>query len=198
MVKKSVEFSYPTPVPIWVIGTYDALGKPDAMTAAWVGIVNSEPPVICVGIRPSRYTYENIKNKRCFSVNIPSKDYADEADYFGIESGKDVDKFKKAGLTAKKCFSISAPYIEEFPMHIECQLKDRVNLGSHIVVFGKIVGSYTDEDKTTQEGKPDIEKIIPILYDPGTKSYYTSGQHIGKGFVRGLKIKKEQHQNEII
>lgn len=191
--KKSLGTANPTPVPVWVIATYDESNKPDAMTAAWAGIANSEPPIICVGLRPSRYTYENIKKKQCFSINIPSTALVNQTDYFGIESGRNVDKIKKAGLTANKCKNISAPYIEEFPMHIECKLVERVNLGSHFVVFGKIIETFVDEDKFDGD-VPSIKKIDPIVYDTLTKTYIGCGSEVGKGFKSGVSVKKETEQ----
>jgi flavin reductase (DIM6/NTAB) family NADH-FMN oxidoreductase RutF len=111
---------YPTPV--FIIGTYDAQGRANAMNAAWGGIVSSNPPAVGVSVRKSRYTYGNIQARKAFTINIPSEDHLAAADYFGIASGADVDKLATAGLTTVKGQHVDAPIIVEFPFALECRL----------------------------------------------------------------------------
>src|SRR5512135_45723 len=110
------------PTPVWVVGTYDREGKPNVMSAAWGGICCSTPPCIAVSLRKATYTYGNIMEKEAFTVNIPSEAQIKAADYFGMVSGKKEDKFKAINLTPVKGDRVNAPYIEEFPVVIECRL----------------------------------------------------------------------------
>ena len=111
---------YPTPV--WVIGTYDKGGKANAMTIAWGGVCSSSPPCVAVSLRKATYTHGNILERKAFTVNVPSAAQAKIADYLGMVSGRTVDKFAAAELTAVKGDKVDAPYIQEFPLILECKL----------------------------------------------------------------------------
>ncbi|WNY27416.1 flavin reductase family protein [Methanolapillus ohkumae] len=178
------------PTPVWLIATYDKTGRPDAMVAAWAGIANSTPPCVFVGIRPGRYTYENILENREFTVCIPSEEYAKEADYLGIESGRETEKFEAAGLTAVRAGKINAPYIAEFPMYLACKLKDRMNLGSHIVVIGEILDVWAQEKVLDEHGKVDVSKLKPLAFAPDSQMYHVLGDAVGKAFSIGKEFKK--------
>src|SRR5664280_3163755 len=108
---------YPTPV--CVVGTYDLAGKPNVMTAAWAGICCSSPPCIAVSLRKATYTYGNIMERKAFTVSLPSEDYVKQADYFGMVSGRDEDKFSRSGLTPMKAKLVDAPFVKEFPLVLE-------------------------------------------------------------------------------
>ncbi|MGZ4903138.1 MAG: flavin reductase family protein, partial [Halobacteriota archaeon] len=97
------------PAPVFVVGTYDLEGKPNVMTAAWGGICCSAPPCVAVSLREATYTYRNILERKAFTISIPSEKYVKEADYFGIASGKHVDKFSATGLTPAKSEIVDAP-----------------------------------------------------------------------------------------
>ena len=107
------------PTPLWVIGTYDKAGKPNAMAVAWGGVCSSKPPCVAVSIRKVTYTHGNIMEHKAFTVNVPSVSQVKVADYFGMASGRNVDKFSKTGLTALRSEEVDAPYIQEFPMILE-------------------------------------------------------------------------------
>jgi len=179
------------PTPTWVVATYDKNEHANAMTAAWGGVANSDPAAVFVAIRPDRYTYENILIKREFTICIPSEKHAKEADYLGIESGRDTDKIGNAGLTAVKAEKVNAPYIAEFPMHLECKLTDRMNLGSHFVIIGKIVDVKAWEEILDHKGSIEIQKLKPIIYSPTDRSYYGVGEEIGSAFSIGKELKKK-------
>ena len=134
---------YPTPV--CVIGTYDTSGKPNVMTAAWVGICCSSPPCIAVSLLKATYTFGNIMNRKAFTVCIPSEEYAKHADYFGMVSGKDVDKFAASGLTPQKSEVVNAPLVKEFPVALECRLQSFVEIGLHTEFIGGIMDVKSDE-----------------------------------------------------
>ncbi|WP_342304342.1 flavin reductase family protein [Methanolobus sp. ZRKC5] len=186
-MKKSIgakSLAYPTPA--WVVGSYDMFGNANAMTAAWGGICCSEPPCISVSMRKATYTYTNIMEKEAFTINIPSEKYVKETDYFGMASGKDVDKFEKMGLTAVKSDLVYAPYIEEFPIVLECKLVQSFELGLHTQFIGEIVDIKADESVLNEKGNPEIQKIKPIIYSP-ERNYYGVGKLLGKAFSIGMK-----------
>lgn len=179
---------YPTPV--CVIGTYDPSGKPNVMTAAWVGICCSSPPCIAVSLRKATYTYGNIMNRKAFTVCLPSEDYAKHADYFGLVSGRDVDKFAASGLTPLKSELVDAPLVKEFPVAIECKLHRFVEIGLHTEFIGEILDVKADESCLGADGLPDIEKIRPVLFSPEGRKYNGVGRFIGKAFSLGRELMK--------
>ncbi|MCE7698737.1 MAG: flavin reductase family protein [Methanobacterium paludis] len=189
-MKKSVgakTIVYPTPA--FVVGTYDKAGKPDVMTAAWGGISSSNPPCVSISLQKPRYTYENIVEREAFTINIPSEDYVKETDYFGIVSGKNADKLATSGLTPVKSEIVDAPYVEEFPLVLECKLVHKVDLGLHTQFTGEIMDVKVDEDFVDSNGLPDITKIKPFFYDPSGRSYYGVGKNLGMAFNIGKEIK---------
>jgi flavin reductase (DIM6/NTAB) family NADH-FMN oxidoreductase RutF len=177
---------YPTPV--LVIGTYDKAGKPNVMTAAWVGICCSAPPCVGVSLRKATSTYGNIMEREAFTVNVPSENYAKEADYFGIVSGRDEDKLSKAGLTPVRSEVVDAPYIKEFPLVLECRLLQAVEIGLHTQFIGEIMDVKAEEDVLGDDGLPDIEKVRPISFAPESRKYYGTGNTLGKAFSIGKEL----------
>ncbi|MCF8067381.1 MAG: flavin reductase family protein [Desulfobacterales bacterium] len=177
---------YPTPA--LAIGSYDKDKKPNVMTAAWGGICCSKPPCVAVSIRKARYTYGNILEHKAFTVNIPSVEHVEAIDYFGITSGRKKDKFKAAGMTPVKSEKVDAPYIEEFPVILECKLLQVVELGVHFQFIGEIIDVMVDEDMLDDKGVPDMKKIKPILFAPEITAYYGIGEFLGKAFSIGKNI----------
>lgn len=177
---------YPTPV--LVIGTYDRAGKPNVMTAAWAGICCSAPPCVGVSLRKATYSYGNIMERKAFTVNVPSENYAREADYFGIASGRDKDKLSKAGLTPVRSEIVDAPYVKEFPLVLECKLKQSVEIGLHTQFIGEIVDVKAEEDMLGEGDLPDIEKVRPMIFAPESRKYYGIGKFLGKAFSVGREI----------
>jgi len=189
-MKKSVgakTIVYPTPA--FVVGTYDKTGKPDVMTAAWGGISSSNPPCVSISLQKVRYTYENIVEREAFTISIPSERYVKETDYFGIVSGKKEDKLSTSGLTAVKSEIVDAPYVEEFPLVLECKLVHKIDLGMHTQFTGEIIDVKVDESYVDAKGLPDITKIKPFFYDPAGRSYYGVGKNLGQAFNIGKEIK---------
>ncbi len=178
---------YPTPAV--VVGTYDQEGKPNAMTAAWVGLCCSTPPCIMVALGRNSYTNENIQMKKFFTVNIPSQQYVKEVDYFGITSGKNTDKFEDVKLTPVASDVVDAPYVKEFPLVLECKLVDVLKIGSADQLIGEIIDVKADESVLNEAGLPDIEKVQPMLYAPAIRQYYSIGNHLGKAYSIGKEIK---------
>jgi len=190
LVKKSLgakTLVYPTPV--FIVGTYDKEGKPNAMTAAWGGICCSSPPCVAISMQKVRHSYENLVNKKAFTVNIPSEKFAREADYFGIVSGRKEDKFAKTGLTAVPSELVDAPYIKEFPLNLECKVIQVIEIGLHTQFIGEIIDVKIDETLQADEQQPFIEQIKPMLYAPDNSSYYGVGEYIGRAFSIGRELK---------
>ncbi len=178
------------PLPVFVVGTYDHAGKPNAMIAAWGGICSSDPPAIAVSIRPSRYTYRNLMEKREFTVSIPSGKYIAEADFFGIASGEDTDKFAKTGLTPVRSTLVDAPFVREFPVVLECRVIQKVEVGTHVQFIGQILDVKIDESVLDEDGKPDLTKINPLGFDVLKSEYHAMGPVTGKAFSSGKKFLK--------
>jgi len=177
------------PSPVFVVGTYDSEGKPNLMTAAWSGICCSDPPCVAVSLRKATYTYGNIIGQKAFTINIPSADFVKEADYIGTTTGKSENKFESLGLTPVKSEIVNAPYIKEFPFILECRLLHTFELGLHTQFVGEILDVKVDEKILGDFKVPDPSKYKPICYDPGTRSYYSTGKIIGKAFSLGRELK---------
>jgi len=175
--------------PVVVIGTYDRNGRPNAMTAAWAGICCSNPPCIAVSLQKPRYSYANIMEKKAFTVNIPSEDYVAEADFFGMVSGKDTDKFAASRLTPEKGSVVDAPSIRQFPVVLECRLLRSFDLGAHTQFVGEILDVRVDEAVLGADGRPDMAKVRPFVYDSARQEYYGIGKSIGKAFSVGKDLK---------
>jgi flavin reductase (DIM6/NTAB) family NADH-FMN oxidoreductase RutF len=175
------------PAPVWCVGSYDTNGNPNVMTIAWGGICCSIPPCVTISLRKATYTYGNIIERQAYTLSVPSAQYVQEADYFGIASGRDVNKFKETGLTPVKSELVDAPYIIEFPMILECKVIHQYEIGLHTHFVGEILDVKIDESVLDDEGKPDIEKIRPIVYSPEVRRYHGIGAFIGKAFEIGKK-----------
>jgi flavin reductase (DIM6/NTAB) family NADH-FMN oxidoreductase RutF len=169
------------PNPVFVVGTYDKSGKADVMTAAWAGICCSEPPCVAVSLREATYSYGNIFERKAFTISIPSEKYLKEADYFGMVSGRNEDKFASMNITPVKSSLVDAPYIKEFPYVLECSLFKSIKLGLHTQFIGEIKDVKV-EDSMLTENAPDIEKIKPIIFNSANRAYYGVGKHLGSAF----------------
>ncbi|TES91800.1 MAG: flavin reductase family protein [Candidatus Cloacimonadota bacterium] len=150
------------PRPVTLVTSHSGEGD-NIITLSWVGTVCSVPPVVGIGIRKSRFSYSHIEKSGEFVVNIPGADLIREADFCGTRSGRDIDKFKKTGLTKEHAKLVNAPLIKECPINIECKLIKTVIFGSHTLFLGEVVGTHIDE-KILREGKFDDEKFQPLAY----------------------------------
>ena len=174
--------------PTWIIGTYDKNGKPNACAVAWGGVSCSRPPCVGISLRKVTYSYGNIMDRKAFTVNVPSEKYVKQADYFGIASGKNEDKFLRTGLTPVKSGLVDAPYISEFPLVLECKVINTIEIGLHTQFVGEILDVKADENMLGKDGLPDIEKIRPILYDPEVYTYHGIGKRLGQAFSAGKTL----------
>lgn len=173
--------------PVLIIGTYDDRGYPNIMNVAWGGICCSDPPCIAISVRKATYTYANLMKHKAFTVNIPSAKYLREADYVGIYTGRDENKFKSLGLTPVRSDVVNAPYVDEFSMALECQVIHTLELGLHTQFIGKIIDAKADEQILSPQGFPRVDLMNPFVVASGVATYYALGQSIGRAFSLGRK-----------
>jgi flavin reductase (DIM6/NTAB) family NADH-FMN oxidoreductase RutF len=179
---------YPTPVVL--AGTYDEAGKPNLITLAWAGVCCSEPPSVQVSLRKDRHSHAAIMARRAFSVNVPSKKYLTEADYAGIVSGRNVNKFEATGLTPLKGEAVDAPLVAEFPVSMECRMTHVLELGSHDLFVGQIMACWIEEEALREGGKVNAGKIDPLTYMPGGE-YFGLGEFLSPGYTAGRALIKK-------
>ena len=174
------------PMPVFIIGTYNEDGTPNAMNAAWGGISEETEITICVD--SAHKTAENLLARKAFTVSMATATYVTACDYVGIVSGKkEPDKFLKAGFHAVKSPFVDAPLIEELPMALECEVISYDEESCRLV--GRIVNVCADESILGENGKVDVEKLQPITYDSMNHAYLVLGQKVGQAFQDGLALK---------
>ncbi|MHB9003642.1 MAG: flavin reductase family protein [Coriobacteriia bacterium] len=177
---------YPTPV--LVVGTYDPQGNPNVMTAAWGGIACSSPPCLAVSLRAATASHGYIMARQAFTVSLPSEEFAAQADFFGIVSGRDHDKFEELGLTPVASDLVDAPYIGEFPLVIECKVVAIHELGLHTQFVGEILDVKVDDDLLTEKQTVNLALLKPIVYSPDGRAYYGLGRLVGKSHSIGRDL----------
>lgn len=171
------------PEAVFIIGTYDENGIPNAMNAAWGVQSDFEEVTIYLS---NHKTTENLKKTNAFTVAFATKDTVVISDYFGVETGNHLNKIEKAGCHVHKSENVNAPIIEEYPVTLECRVKSYHDETG--ILVGEIVGMQVDETVLT-DGKLDIDKMQPIIYDMSTQSYRMIGPIVGKAFHDGLSLK---------
>jgi flavin reductase (DIM6/NTAB) family NADH-FMN oxidoreductase RutF len=184
---KTIAFS----VPVWIIGTYDDDGEANVMTASWTGICCSRPPCVNLSLRKATYTYGCIEKRRAFTVNIPSQHQVREADFFGIASGRDVNKLAITGMTAVKSDLVDAPYLDEAPLVLECSLLHSYELGLHTLFVGEIRDVKAETSVLSKHDLPDPEKVKPIVYGPEVRTYHGLGSSLGLSFDLGKALAEQ-------
>ena len=176
------------PQPVLIIGTYDKDGKPNAMNAAWGGQWDMKEIMISLG---SHATTDNLKDNADFTVTFATVGTMVEADFVGIVSGRNTpDKMEKTGWTAEKAPNVNAPVFKEFPMALECRVKEKLDeseAGYNLVA--EIVNILCDEKFLAADGKPDVEKMELITFDPVHHTSIQLGKTVGKAFADGAQLK---------
>jgi flavin reductase (DIM6/NTAB) family NADH-FMN oxidoreductase RutF len=137
------------------------------ITLAWVGTVCSNPPMVSISIRPSRYSHEIITASKELVINIPDAKMTEACDFCGTHSGRDIDKFKALNLTKEKGFTVNTPLIKECPVNIECKVSKVINLGTHDMFIGEVVSTDADAEVIFSDGEIDYEKISMLSYFMG-------------------------------
>ena len=174
------------PMPVYIIGTYNEDGTPNAMNAAWGGI--SEETEISICVDAGHKTAQNLRARKAFTVSMATAGYMAACDYVGIVSGnKEPDKFAKAGFHATKSEFVDAPLIDELPMALECEVISYDPETCRLV--GQIVNVCADEAVLTPNGKVDVAKLQPLTYDPVNHHYLVLGEKVGQAFHDGMALK---------
>lgn len=185
---KAGNMVYPLPA---VMVSCGSMEKGNIITIAWTGTICTNPPMVYVSIRPTRYSYEIIKESKEFVINLTTKDLARATDFCGVKSGKDHDKFKENRLTPIKGDFVNAPMIEESPVNIECRVTEIKELGSHHMFIAEVLGVHADEKYMDEKGKFNLSDSNPICYSHGT--YYDIGKSLGTfGYSVAKKKKKRK------
>ncbi len=178
------------PLPAWVISAYDTDGRATAMTASWTGVCCSKPPCVYFSARETRYTYDCVRQRKAFCVNIPGLEQAAATDYLGIESGRKVDKLSVAGLRAVRSELVDAPYIASFPLVLECRVAATHNLGSHVMFIGEIMDAKCDDSILDESGSPDYGSFGKFIYSTADSTYYAAERPVGGGYSLGSGLKQ--------
>lgn len=179
------------PTPVLMVGTYDQAGKPNLMSAAWGGICCSQPPCVAISLRKATYSYASIVERKAFTVGIANEEKIAEADYVGIASGRDVDKFAVTGLTPVQSELVDAPYAAEFPVVLECRLLHVIEIGLHTQFIGEIIDVKADENLFGEDGKLDIMKIQPLIFDTSRRGYHGVGPFLAQAFSVGKGLQSK-------
>ena len=174
----------PLPPVLVSCGTLDS---PNVLTVAWTGIVNTDPPMTYISVRPERFSFEILRKTGEFVINLPTESLARAIDFCGVRSGRDIDKIDACGLTLLPGETVQAPLVAESPVHLECQITQELPLGSHHMFLARISAVRVDEKYMDETGRLCMEKCRLISYIHGT--YYTTGRALGKF---GFSVQKKK------
>ena len=181
-------FLYPLPAVMVSCGTME---KSNIITVAWTGIINTDPAMVYISVKPSRYSYKLIKKYGEFVINLTNSELAKATDWCGVKSGEKYDKFKEMKLHKEKANFVKCPMIKESPVSVECKVKEIKEMGSHHMFIAEVLAINSDKKYINEKGAFDISKCNLIAYSNG--HYYQMGKKIGKfGFSvqKKKKLKK--------
>ena len=179
------------PVPAVMVSCADREGKPNIITIAWAGTVCTNPPMVSISVRPTRYSYDMIRETGEFVINLVTEPLTRACDYCGVVSGRDVDKFAKTGLTPIPVEGVSVPGIAESPDSIACRVVEERALGSHTMFLAEVVGVTADDRYLDETGRFDINGTGLIMYSHG--EYFGLGRKLGKfGYIEQKKSKRRR------
>ena len=185
-MKQSFDKGFVTPLPVFIIAAYDENGNANAMNAAWVGQVGGN--LVSLSLSPSHKTTANIKAVKEFTVSFATKEYVEACDYVGMVSGSKVpDKLAKCGFTVTKSDKVNAPVIDQLPVAIECKVADIQEEFGETRIIAEIVGLKADDNVLT-DGKVDLSKVHPIMFDTVAGCYREIGENVGGAWSAGKKF----------
>lgn len=168
-------------------------GVDNIITISWAGTICTNPPMVSISLRPTRFSYEMIKESGEFVINLPGRELAFAADFCGVRSGRDMDKFQKLNLTKEKGRFVAAPLIAEAPLSIECKVSNIIELGSHHMFIAEVVAVQVEERYLDNNQSLDLNKAELICYNHG--KYCVASKPIGKfGFSVEKKKSKTQRK----
>ena len=178
-----------SPLPAVMVSCGD-MENSNIITIGWTGIVNTHPPMTYISVRPSRHSYNIIKERGEFVINLVSAELTKKADYCGIYTGKKADKFAKCGFTKLEAKEVKCPIIAESPMALECKVKEIIHLGTHDMFLAEIVATDVDEALLDKDGKLCMDRAHLTAYAHG--EYFEMGKKIGKFGFSTAKPKKKR------
>lgn len=182
---KTGTFLYPIPAVMVSCGTME---KSNIITVAWTGIINTNPAMVYISVRPERYSYDIISNTKEFVINLTTTDLAYATDWCGVKSGKNIDKFEYLKLTKENAEYVKCPMIKESPVNVECRVREIKKLGSHHMFIADVLSIHADNNYIDKNGAFDITKCNLISYANG--KYFSLGKQVGK-FGYSVKKKKK-------
>lgn len=175
------------PMPVLMVAAYDKNGKVNVMNAAWGQTASSDKVVLFIS--EGHKTTKNIRETGAFTVGIADRAHVTEADFFGIATGNKIDdKFERTGLHQTKSARVNAPVIDEFPIVMECELDEIIDDGHIHAIVGKVVNVAADDNVLSENGKIDITKADPIMFDNFQSGYYAVGEKVGQAWDIGKKL----------
>ncbi|MCR5402267.1 MAG: flavin reductase family protein [Butyrivibrio sp.] len=177
------------PLPAVMVSCQKDGGRPNIITVAWAGNICTSPPMLSISVRKERYSYDCIKESGEFVVNLVNQKLVRAADWCGVRSGRDYDKFKEMHLTPQKSQKISAPGIAECPVNIECKVRQILELGSHDMFVAEVLCVTVDDWYMDENGRFNLGKADLITYSHG--EYFSLGQKLGKF---GYSVSKSQNK----
>jgi flavin reductase (DIM6/NTAB) family NADH-FMN oxidoreductase RutF len=176
------------PVPAVMVSLADEAGRTNIITIAWAGTICSDPPMVSISVRPSRYSYDMLMQTGEFVINLTNEKLVRACDYCGVTSGRDVDKFKKMNLTPLAMQHVKAPGIAESPVNIECCVTETKELGSHTIFLAEVLGVTVEDEYMDKTGRFGINETGLVMYSHG--EYFSMGEKLGKF---GYSIQKSKN-----
>lgn len=174
------------PLPAVMVSCGD-MENSNIITVAWTGVICSDPAMVYISVRPSRHSYNMIKQSNEFVINLTTEDLTYKTDWCGVKSGKDVDKFQEMNLTKQKAEFVKCPMIAESPISIECEVINENDLGSHTMFIAKVLGVHASKEYIDEKGAFDISKCNLMAYANG--GYYALGKKLG---TFGYSVRKKK------
>ena len=179
------------PLPAVMVSVTDGKVQDNIITIAWAGTVCTNPPMVSISVRPSRYSYEMLKETGEFVINLTTEDLAFATDFCGVRSGRDVDKFREMHLTKEKAQFVKAPMIGEAPVCIECRVREIKELGSHHMFLADVLAVHAEEEYMDEKGKFHLNLSKLLVYSHG--KYLATGKCLG---TFGFSVKKKKNKGK--
>ena len=175
------------PLPAVMVSVTDGKGQDDIITVAWTGTICTNPPMVYISVRPSRFSHHMLMETGEFVINLTTEKLTRATDYCGVRSGRDVDKFKETGLTREKAEFVKAPMIKESPVSIECRVTEVKKLGSHDMFLAEVLAVHADEEYMDENNRFHLNRARPMVYSHG--EYLGIGKKLG---TFGYSVKKRR------
>lgn len=177
------------PLPTVLVTTRSREGKDNICTVAWTGTINSDPAMVSISLRKSRLSYQYVTETGVFVINLTTASLCRAADFCGVRSGRDIDKFKAMHLEKEEASDISCPMLEKSPVNIECRVTAAHDLGSHTMFMAEVLCVHADEAYMDKNGRFDLSAAHPIVYSHG--DYFETGRKIGSF---GFSVRRKKNR----